>query len=58
MRDCRFTFLISAEERRQLEALAAREERTQSDMLRVLLRRAVRDLDGDSAEQGTAGPRD
>lgn len=40
MRDLRFTFVCSVEERRMLERLAVRQQRTRSDSIRWLIREA------------------
>lgn len=40
----RFTFLVNREERRVLEALAQRLERSQSDAVRLLIREAAREM--------------
>ena len=47
MRNHRFTFLCSHEERQLIAALAKRLERTQSDAVRLLIREAVRGLKSD-----------
>jgi hypothetical protein len=44
MRTARFTFLCNAEERRLLAAVAARLSRTESDVLRWLVRETAREL--------------
>ena len=40
----RFTFLVNRDERRVLEALAQRMQRSQSDAVRLLIREAAREL--------------
>ncbi len=39
-----FTFKVNRDERRMIEGLAARLERSQSDVLRLLVREAAREL--------------
>ena len=64
MRDLRFTFVCSADERKMLEMLASRQQRTKSDAVRVLVRKAFQacklednrlrsDGFGDEKEDGT-----
>ena len=48
--DKKFTFLLSSEERSDIDELAEKLERSKSDAVRVALRRAidgVREVDGD-----------
>ena len=44
MREDRFTFLCNSDERRLITALAKRLQRTQSDVVRWLVREAAREL--------------
>jgi hypothetical protein len=57
MRNRRFMFLCSDEERRMLAAVARRLARTESDVVRLLIREAARELDQradeEKAERGT-----
>lgn len=46
-----FTLRVNADERRILNALAQRLERTQSDAVRLLIREAARELATDEAKQ-------
>lgn len=43
-RESRFTFICNREERRLLENLSERLARTQSDVVRLLIREAAREL--------------
>jgi hypothetical protein len=50
MRDKRFMFLCTKEERRMLAAVARRLARTESDVVRLLIREAARELDKQADE--------
>ena len=55
--DKKFTFLLSSEERNDIDELAERLERSKSDAVRVALRRAidgVREVDGDGKTEAPA----
>ena len=56
MRDSRFTFLCDTDERRLLAALSGSLARTQSDVIRCLIREAARELE--LAPRGSAPNRD
>ncbi len=43
MRDMRFTFVCSLEERQMLDALASKHQRTKSDAIRLLIRKAYQE---------------
>ena len=49
MREQRFTFLCTEEERRMLATLAARLQRTESDTVRLMIREAVSAFDEEGA---------
>ncbi len=55
--DKKFTFLLSSEERSDIDELAEKLERSKSDAVRVALRRAiagVREVDGDGKTEAPA----
>ena len=53
----RFTFLATSDERRSLAALARRLERSQSDTVRLLIRKAARELPLDDPRPATGQER-
>lgn len=52
-RNERFTFLVNSDERDMIAVLARRWERSQGDVLRILLRDAIRQLDAQMVDPST-----
>lgn len=56
MYECRFTFLYSKEEKANLVKLASFHHRSPSDVIRMLIREAIRDL-SISSKTGEGNPK-